>query len=55
MQSQLDQYINSGKIWQEVYGLMDEGLDQENGLIRGSRLEEILKNSDNFKGLSAIG
>lgn len=54
MQTQLDHYINTGRIWQEVYGLMDEGLDQENGLVRGSRLEAILKNAEGFKGMSEI-
>lgn len=54
MQAQLDHYINTGRIWQEVYGLMDEGLDQENGLVRGSRLEAILKNAEGFKGMSEI-
>ena len=53
-QSQLDHYIKTGRIWQEVYSLMDDGLDKDTGLIRGSRLEEILKNSDGFAGMSEI-
>ena len=53
-QSQLDHYIETGRIWQEVYSLMDDGLDKDAGLVRGSRLEEILKNSDNFTGMSEI-
>lgn len=55
LQAQLDHFIESGEIWREVYALMDEGLDKEEGLVRGSRLEEILKDADNFAGLSAIG
>ena len=55
LQAQLDHYIESGRIWNEVYALMDEGLDKDNGLIRGSRLEQILQNAQNFSGLSAIG
>lgn len=53
-QAQLDRYIESGAIWQEVYDLMGEGLDENNGLIRGSRLEQILQSSEGFKGLSEI-
>lgn len=55
LQAQLDHYIEFGEIWDEVYSLMESGLDENNGLIRGSRLETILKNSENFGGLSAIG
>ena len=55
LQAQLDHYIESGAVWDEVYSLMESGLDENNGLIRGSRLEQILKNADNFSGLSVIG
>lgn len=55
LQAQLDHYVESGQIWTEVYDLMRSGLDEKTGLIRGSRLEEILQNEDNFDGLSAIG
>ena len=54
MQAQLDHYIETGRIWQEVYGLMDDGLDKDNGLVRGSRLEELLKSSEGYKGMSEI-
>ena len=54
MQAQLDHLIQSGEIWDEVYSLMDEGLDPEAGLIRGSRLEQILKNAEGFQGMSKI-
>ena len=54
MQAQLDKYIESGEIWDEVHTLMEEGLDEENGLIRGSRLEELLKNEANWEGLSKL-
>lgn len=54
-QAQLDHYIESGEIWQEVYDLMGNGLNEETGLIRGSKLEEILKKSETFSGLSEIG
>lgn len=54
MQAQLDHLIKSGEIWDEVYTLMDEGLDPQAGLIRGSRLEQILKSSENFDGMSKV-
>ena len=54
MQAQLDHLIQSGEIWDEVYSLMDEGLDPEAGLIRGSRLEQILKSAENFNGMSKV-
>jgi len=34
---------------------MGNGLDEENGLIRGSRLEEILKDAENWSGMSTLG
>ena len=52
--TQLDYYVETGEIWQDVYRLMGEGLDKDNGLIRGSRLEEVLKNAEGFKGMSEI-
>ena len=33
---------------------MDEGLDPEAGLVRGSRLEQMLKNAEGFQGMSKI-
>lgn len=54
-QAQLDHYVQSGEIWNEVYDLMRDGLSEENGLVRGSKLAEILQDAANFSGLSAIG
>lgn len=54
MQAQLDHLIQSGEIWDEVYSLMDEGLDPEVGLVRGSRLEQMLKSAEGFQGMSKI-
>jgi hypothetical protein len=34
---------------------MKNGLDPNSGLIRGSTLEEILQNGENWKGLSEMG
>ena len=54
LQNQLDHYIETGGIWEEVYQLMDAGLDEESGLIRGSHLEKILQDSANFRGMSEL-
>lgn len=54
MQAQLDQYSESAAIWEEVNQLMTEGLDKDTGLIRGSRLEELLKSADGFDGMSKL-
>ena len=53
-QTQLDHYVKTGQVWEDVYALMDEGLDEDSGLIRGSRLEELLKNAEGFQGMSTI-
>jgi hypothetical protein len=34
---------------------MGSGLDKEHGLIRGSQLEEILKDAENWTGMSTLG
>lgn len=54
-QAQLDQYADSEEIWTEVQKLMAEGLSPTDGLLRGSKLAEILKDDANFEGLSKIG
>ena len=55
LQAQLDQYLESGEVWQDVYALMDEGINADGGLIRGSDLETLLQDSANFKGMSELG
>ena len=55
MQQQLDHLQKTGEIWTEVQTLMDEGLHPDDGLVRGSKLEEILQKSENFAGLSTLG
>lgn len=55
LQNQLDWEVESGRIWQTVEQLMQEGLDPQGGLIRGSALEQILQKGENWKGMSEIG
>ena len=54
LQAQLDHYIKNGQLWQDVYALMEEGLDKDSGLVRGSRLEELLKSAEGYAGMSEI-
>ena len=55
MEQQLDHLEKTGEIWTEVQTLMKEGLNPDDGLVRGSKLEEILQKSENFAGLSTLG
>ena len=55
MQQQLEHLEKTGEIWTEVQTLMKEGLNPDDGLVRGSKLEEILQKSENFAGLSTLG
>ena len=54
-QLQLEHYEKTGEVWSDVYKLMDEGLDEENGLVRGSHLETLLREGAGYTGLSEIG
>ena len=53
MQSQLEQYMESGRVWQDVYQLMTQGIGP-NGIIAGSELENLLMESANFRAMSEI-
>jgi hypothetical protein len=52
---QLDRYVESGEIWGKVHSLMDSGIGSDGMLLSGSRLEEILKKSEEFQSLSPRG
>ena len=54
MQAQLDQYATSEAIWEYVSQLIEEGTTETGGLIIGSDLDRILKNSANYEELSEI-
>ena len=53
MQYQLSFYKEYGEVWNDVYGLLDKGID-ENGIIVGSELDVILKEFEGFDGMSAL-
>ena len=53
LQAQLDHYLDSGEVWQDVYKLLDDGFD-EKGIKPGSDLERLLKEGASFKSLSEL-
>lgn len=53
-QAQLEHYVATGEIWKEVEQLMADGLDETKGLVHGSRLEELLKDTAGFEGMSNL-
>lgn len=54
-QAQLDYAIEHGQLWQEVYALMDSGINGSNGLIKGSDLEKLFKDGEAYTSLSTLG
>ena len=54
MEEQLKHYEESGEIWNDVYSLMNEGVDSLGNLIEGSELETLLKTSEGFLGMSEL-
>lgn len=55
MQAQLEHYEQSGKVWEDVYELWQNGVDDQGVLINNGRLIEILKQFEEFQGLSNLG
>ena len=53
LQSQLDHYLNSQEVWEDVYSLMSNGIGPD-GIIAGSELESLLQESANFEGMSYL-
>lgn len=49
---QLDYWKEVGALWPEVAKLLDEGINGDGSLIRGSNLEKILQNAEEWKGMS---
>lgn len=54
MKAQLEIAQSEGKYWSEVYRLITSGTDETGKLIHGSDLAAILKNTDNYSGLSKV-
>lgn len=54
MKAQLEIAQSEGKYWNEVYRLITSGTDETGKLIHGSDLAAILKNTDNYSGLSKV-
>lgn len=55
MQEQLQQSIDTGKIWNEVWALMQESIAEDGTLDFNSALIKMLQESEAFKALSAFG
>ena len=55
LEHQLEQYQESGAIWKEVSQLWAEGVDEDGQLKSGSRLEALLKSSEEFSSMSTLG
>jgi hypothetical protein len=55
MEAQLQHYQDSGEVWKDVYELWKGGVDNNGMLLNESRLAKILKESEEFQGLSALG
>ena len=49
---QLDYWKEVGALWPEVAKLLDEGINGDGSLIRGSTLEQILQEADGWKAMS---
>lgn len=54
LNQQLEHDKETGELWSQAYQLMEDGLSKDGGLIRGSKLESILKDSANFTGMSEL-
>ena len=50
--AQLDYWKEVGALWPEVARLLDEGINGEGSLIRGSTLEHILQEAEGWKAMS---
>ena len=53
MNEQLEYWKESGELWGEVARLLEGGLTGDGALVRGCELEELLKNAESWKGMSA--
>lgn len=53
MQAQLDQWLSTGAVWDEVYSVMRSGIGPD-GIIAGSQLESILMKGASFEAMSNL-
>ena len=49
---QLDYWQEMGALWPEVANIINNGLSGDGALVTGSRLEEILKDAEGWRGMS---
>ena len=53
-QSQLEHWINTGSVWNDVYKLMDTGIGADGGIKIGSDLQKLLLSEENYNSLSTL-
>ena len=53
-QAQLDQYVSSGKIWSEVYSILENGIDSNGVIVDGSSLMSILQSNAEYASMSNL-
>ena len=54
MTKNLEMAQETGALWQEVYNLMDVGVDQEGALVKQSELFDLLQSEAGWQGMSAV-
>ncbi len=54
MTKNLEMAQETGALWQEVYNLMDIGVDQEGALVKQSELFDLLQSEAGWQGMSAV-
>ena len=54
MTKNLEMAQETGALWQEVYNLMDVGVDQEGVLVKQSELFDLLQSEAGWQGMSAV-
>lgn len=54
LQAQLDYNQKNGEYWPLVYGLIMAGVNDQSQLVKGSELEALFHNSDEWDGMSGI-
>ena len=55
MQQSLDWQEKNGEFWEQAYQILEQSIGPDGSLLKGSELEQLLKSSDAWQGLSAEG
>ena len=52
MQQSLDWQEKNGEFWEQAYQILEQGIGPDGSLLKGSELEQLLKSSEGWQGLS---